>query len=193
MCHLRLSDDLRSLIAAKLQPGIEPHKLLTEIQNNITNIDRDTLATRQDILNIRKQYNIPHIQKDAADGMSTHLWVDQLATETDNPIIYYKPQGQTKDTDTLQENDFLLCIQTQFQREMMNRQANKMVCIDSTHKTTQYDFLLVTLLVKDDYQENVPVAWAIANKEDEKTLTGRPGRGVCIPKNGSNGDRPRDL
>ncbi|XP_070212709.1 uncharacterized protein [Littorina saxatilis] len=104
--------------------------------------------------------------------MSTHLWVDQLAaTETDNPIIYYNPQGQTKDTDTLQENNFLLCIQTQFQREKMNRHTHKMVCIDSTHKTTQYDFLLVTLLVIDDYQENVPVAWAIANREDEKTLT----------------------
>ncbi|KAK7460748.1 hypothetical protein BaRGS_00038826 [Batillaria attramentaria] len=46
-----------------------------------------------------------------------------------------------------------------------------MIFIDSTHKTTQYDFQLITVLVLDDYREAVPVAWAISNKEDQETLT----------------------
>ena len=29
-----------------------------------------------------------------------------------------------------------------------------------------YDFLLVTLMVKDDFGEGVPVAWLISNRED---------------------------
>jgi len=31
--------------------------------------------------------------------------------------------------------------------------------------TTAYDFQLITVLVTDDYDEGIPVAWLISNKE----------------------------
>ena len=33
-----------------------------------------------------------------------------------------------------------------------------------------YDFLLITVLVMDEYGEGVPVAWALSNREDQAAL-----------------------
>ena len=44
------------------------------------------------------------------------------------------------------------------------------VCIDATHRTNVYDFLLITIVVLDGYGEGVPVAWAISDREDASTL-----------------------
>ena len=41
---------------------------------------------------------------------------------------------------------------------------------DSTHCTTEYDFLVVSLVTLDDFQEAVPVSWAITNREDLPAL-----------------------
>ena len=48
----------------------------------------------------------------------------------------------------------------------MIQHASSLVCIDSTHCTTGCNFLLITVLVKDDYGEGVPVAWLLTNRED---------------------------
>ena len=42
--------------------------------------------------------------------------------------------------------------------------------MDSTHGTNAYQFLLISVMVLDDYGEGIPVAWAISNKEDTTTL-----------------------
>ena len=38
--------------------------------------------------------------------------------------------------------------------------------MDSTHGTNAYDFNLMTVLVVDGFGEGIPVAWAVANRED---------------------------
>ena len=42
--------------------------------------------------------------------------------------------------------------------------------MDATHSTNMYDFLLITVLVVDDFGEGIPVAWAVSDKEDNKSL-----------------------
>ena len=66
--------------------------------------------------------------------------------------------------------DFILVLQTEFQNDALKQYGGKVVCLDSTHSTTMYDFLLITLLVIDDYGEGLPVAWAISNRENLSTL-----------------------
>ena len=39
--------------------------------------------------------------------------------------------------------------------------------IDATYKINDYDFNLITFMVLDDYQEGIPVAWALSNREDK--------------------------
>lgn len=66
----------------------------------------------------------------------------------------------------LSEDSFLLGLQTEYQQDMMRKFGNKCICIGATHGTTMYDFLLVTIMVLDDYSEGIPVAWATTNSED---------------------------
>ena len=70
----------------------------------------------------------------------------------------------------VEEKDFLLALQTQFQKEMFEKHAQKLICVDATHVTTAYDFQLVTVLVTDDYKEVIPVGWLISNKETTDAL-----------------------
>lgn len=168
LCHLRLSQDLRSLIAARLANGVTPERLLDDIRDNVTEINRDMLVTRKEINNIESHYNTRKVQKHNEDITSTDLWILELSESPDNPIIYYKPQ-HSKHND-LNYEDFLICIQTPFQRDMFKTYASKLVCIDSTYKISDYDFSLTTLLVVDDFHEVIPEGWAVSKREDEKVM-----------------------
>ena len=67
----------------------------------------------------------------------------------------------------------MLVIQTEFQKDMLSKFGESGVCMDATYKVNDYDFNLITLLVLDQFQEGIPVAWAISNREDKTAL-------VCI-------------
>jgi len=88
----------------------------------------------------------------------------------DSPVLLYKAQGSDSN-DNLAVSDLMLCLQTSTQRRFMIDFGNsRMVCMDSTHGTNQYDFNLVTVLVVDDFGEGNPVAFMISNREDEIVL-----------------------
>ena len=54
---------------------------------------------------------------------------------------------------------------------MLQFGTDKIVCLDSTHGTTQYDFNLLTVMVTDDVGDGNPVAFMICNHEDEQALS----------------------
>jgi len=88
----------------------------------------------------------------------------------DSPVLLYKGQGvkPSDDTPRLARSDFILCMQTITQRRfMLQFGCGNIVCLDSTHCTTQYDFVLVTVMVVDDFVDGNPVAFMISNREDE--------------------------
>ena len=43
--------------------------------------------------------------------------------------------------------------------------------MDNTHSTNIYDFMLVTVLIIDEYGEGAPVAWALSNRFDTALIT----------------------
>ena len=47
---------------------------------------------------------------------------------------------------------------------------NKIVCVDVTHGTNSYNFLLIAVLVMDEFGEGFPVAWCYSNREDSVIL-----------------------
>ena len=67
-------------------------------------------------------------------------------------------------------DDFILTIQTEFQKDAMLQYGRKAILMDATNGTTQYDFLLISLLVIDDHGKGIPAAWAITNREDTTML-----------------------
>ena len=60
-------------------------------------------------------------------------------------------------------------LQTKFQGDM-KKYCKDVICMDATHRTNAYDFLLITVLVVDEFGGGIPVAWAITNSEDKAHL-----------------------
>ena len=108
------------------------------------------------------------------DSQSLHAWVQELQCRDFSPVLLYKVQGENDvavgQSSAFGKDDFALCIQTKFQRDMLSKFGNNTVCIDSTHSTNQYDFLLNTLMVIDDFGEGIPVAYLISNHETEAVI-----------------------
>ena len=111
------------------------------------------------------------------DSTSTFLMVKMLQQEDFNVILVYKPQGEKTltgpkiyDDIDLKNNIFVLGFQTKKQLKMFERQAHKIECIDATHKTNKYKFLLVNLVATDEFNKGYPVDHLICNREDELVL-----------------------
>ena len=167
----RMSAEMRCRIAAKLAQGVTMNSIMDYIRDSQAgSLTRDHLTTRADLRNIKHQYNIGCIKKDSDDARSVSHWVEEMQRDEYNPILCYKCQGEESDDHLVEKNDFLLGFQTEFQKEMFIKYASKLVCVDATHGTTAYDFQLITVLIIDDYDEGIPVAWLISNKESADVL-----------------------
>lgn len=65
-----------------------------------------------------------------------------------------KPQAELLDCDTLEtlaqecEQTLLLCIQTEFMKELILKYRDVVVCLDATYKTTDYAIPLFLIVVK---------------------------------------------
>lgn len=171
IAHSRISKEMRSRIAAKLAQGVNMNSIMDFIRDSQAGpLTRDHLTTRLDLHNIKHQYNISCMQKDHDDANSVLYWVAEMEREEHNPVLCFKSQGESSNHAGIETNDFLLGIQTEFQQDMFVKYATKLVCADATHGTNAYDFQLITVLVIDDYDEGIPVAWLISNKESADVL-----------------------
>ena len=87
------------------------------------------------------------------DAISVDRIVTELKEEDPSPVLYYKPQGVTDpDYPSLQKDTFLLVIMASFQASLFTAFSERIVCLDSTHKTNQYRFKLLTVMVADEYR-----------------------------------------
>jgi len=168
--HLSLPEHVRLTVASKLKEGVAIDSILDHIRDQASDsLGREHLISRQDVHNIKRQYNIDGVERHKNDQTSVCAWVEELQLLDYNPIVTFKPQGMEKEG-SLGKDDFILVIQTKFQCDMMKMFGPALVCVDATHGTNHYDFKLVTVIVLDEFGEGVPVAWMISNKEDAVTL-----------------------
>lgn len=173
LAHVPLPAETKEMIASKLLQGISIDKIMDSIRDEMSgHVYREHLTTRQDILNIKRQLNIGCIQKHTNDQSSVNAWVQDLndASNDYSPILIFKSQGNDDCDTCLNKEDFLLGIQTKFQCDVMKKYCKDVICMDATHGTNAYDFLLITVLVVDEFGEGIPVAWAISNSEDTAHL-----------------------
>jgi hypothetical protein len=170
IAHLTIPEDVRLSIAAKLLQSVAIDKIMDDIRDSVagTGLQREHLITKQDIANIKRQFNTSGIERHANDHTSVCAWVEEMRTAPFNPILVFKPQGVS--SNGLPEDDFLLVFQNEFQLEMLKEFGKNVVCCDATHATNVYGFLLITLMIIDDFGEGIPVAWAISTREDTGVL-----------------------
>lgn len=53
---------------------------------------------------------------------------------------------------------------------MLRQFGKAAICVDATHGTQKYKFLLVTVLIVNDFGKGVPVAWLVTTNETEIML-----------------------
>ena len=125
---------------------------------------------KQDLRNIVRDFDLDPSRGHTNDAVSVEVWYNRVSKVEDpslNPVLYYKRQEEEESG--FNNEDIVLIIANSFQRDMLSKFGNNIVCIDSTHDITEYDFYLTTLVVVDEYGAGVPVAYCISNKKDTKT------------------------
>lgn len=124
--------------------------------------------TRKDVQNIATAYNI-NLQdgcRHADDATSVDMWVTQCLESENNPVIYYKKQGDICAEFNLLEKDFCLIIMDKVQVELLEKFGEQFIAIDSTHGLNAYDFELTTILSVDEFHEGMPLAFMFSNRKD---------------------------
>lgn len=116
----------------------------------LTSVSRKYFLTKQDIRNIKAKVDDRIVKRHEDDASSVSMMVAELQQEAYDLILIFKPQGKRDEEHGLPEEAFVLAIQTQFQRELYQKFAVTIMCIDSTHGTNQYRFKLISVVVPDD-------------------------------------------
>ena len=152
--------------------GISNERILDDIRESLSAdaLQRVHLTSQQDLQNLKRSFNLENIQRNENDQDSVLSWINQWQSDEHNPIKYYKLQGEKDDKKKLGVDDFIIVIQTESQKYLLQCFGDKGVCCDSTHGTTGYDFGLSSLLIVDEFGEGVPVAWCLSNHEDYKFM-----------------------
>ena len=115
-------------------------------------VRRRHMVTKQDIANIRLMVKDMAVIRNKDDAMSVDLFVQELQGEPYDLILLYKRQHEVnQQLPSLTQDVFLLAIQTEFQKQLYQEHAHKVLCVDAMHGTNAYRFKLITVMVADDY------------------------------------------
>lgn len=171
--YLRLTKEERLEIAGKLEKQ-SLDSILDEISQSTTNfssITRYQATNKHDLHNIMKEFNLVKSRLCQNDLVSVNTWVQtQMALGDDNCVLGHKEQGVADPDRLLQEDDFVLIIMTKYQSDVLASYAKDKVLVDSTHKTTGYDFQLTSLVTIDEYDTGCPVAFCLSSRVDTNTM-----------------------
>ncbi|XP_065893096.1 FRAS1-related extracellular matrix protein 2-like isoform X2 [Dysidea avara] len=160
--YIPLPENAKEEIATKLSLGVNPSRILSDARGTVgdrrnrdlfdENLARQHVMTKTDIKNIETKVKDFSIKRHQNDATSVNLIVEELRNEPYNPVLIYKPQGRAEPQfPTLQDETFVLAIQTKFQKDLYEAHASTILCIDSTHGMNQYRFKLITCVVPDDH------------------------------------------
>ena len=68
-------------------------------------------------------------------------WIWEWEGQPYKPVLFHKLQGQK--ADGFKDEDFIIILQTESQQQMFQQFGDKGICVDTTHGTNMYDFLLI--------------------------------------------------
>ena len=108
-----------------------------------------------------KAFELDNIQRHPNDQDSVLSWIQEWEGIEENPIVFHKLQGQLREEVTLEKDDFVVITQTEFQIHLVQKFGAKNMCCDTTYGTTCYDIELNSLLLLNEFQEEVPVTFCV--------------------------------
>lgn len=114
-------------------------------------VKRTDFVTLADIRRIQVAIESETIRLASDDAASTLKWVKELR-EKDMLLGFKAVSDDIPEGSNMAPNTFFLAIQAPWQREMHEKIAETVLCIDGTHNTTQYyNCNLYTILGRDKW------------------------------------------
>ncbi|CAL4078084.1 unnamed protein product [Meganyctiphanes norvegica] len=111
------------------------------------------------------------------DAEAIDILVHKLDISPYSPILTYKPQDRSliigaAELDHLPHSKdlFAIGLQTMEQRDILQKSATRVLCVDTTHCQKTYEFDLFSLIIPDEYGKGFPIAYFVTNYRDEVTL-----------------------
>lgn len=174
MSFLNFTNLTTYYFTGKIAQGVSFNKILDDIRDSLISsqtLERIYLLDNQDLRNIKKEFSLEsHIKFHANDATSVYVWTELMKKlGEDSPVLYYKPQDS--ENILFKKEDFILIIMTSFQATLFKKFGCEKVCVDSTHGTNGYDFLLTSVVIVDEFGTGVPVAFLLSNRVDTVILT----------------------
>lgn len=162
LAYLAVPRDEREKLASKISSGLSYDEILKE--HALTKKDQLYLLTRKDLNNISRAFNIKEKVVESSNDVDIELFIK----EHEKSIIFLHKSGETSGSsdDILKEEDFFMILMTKKQKEVLQKFGSKVISVDGTFTLTNCNFLLLILLIIDDYHEGVPVAFGISSRND---------------------------
>ncbi|XP_072399485.1 uncharacterized protein [Diabrotica undecimpunctata] len=171
--RMRLSKKEKDEVAKYIASKIPFDNILDNLKASLSNdeVQRRDLIKLKDMHNIARDYNLKVEEvSQSNDSTSVHSWVVEMQ-KFGKIVIFYKPQGSmSPEFPQLKDDDFVLVIMNDTQREMLKRFGEKCVSIDSTHGLNSYGLELTTLFALDDVNQGFPCTFMFSNRTDGEIL-----------------------
>lgn len=142
--------------------------ILNQIRESASNVkDMFNLVDKQDLYNIQRDFGLYDGRFDNNDFLSVARHIKFMSYETDNPILYFRSPSTQSEAESRQTS-MLVVIATPFQlQSLATHGKNGTICMDSTHGTAGYGYLLTSIVVVDDFGNGVPVAFCLSSNSSE--------------------------
>jgi len=111
------------------------------------------MVTLRDIENLRKKH-CAQVRLDSNDALAVDKLIETL--RSDDCILDYSSDG----------DDYFIGISTPFQRRMLKTFGSELVFMDAVHGLSIYGHVVLTLVVRDEFGNGVPVAFGITPSEN---------------------------
>lgn len=171
--HVRFDKEIRYDIASKLVAGIPPDRIVKTYrrrdEDSSTVIkSKEHLLTKKDVQNVGTVHNVSKISirnerrcPDDVQGVESYVTDEKNV----NSVLFYKRQGE--EHPKFKTEDLIFIIMKQEQEQKLKTFGKYVICLDGSHGTNMYDFLLHTLFIVDEYEEGYPACFMITNRNDE--------------------------
>lgn len=171
--HLRLTKFDKSNIAGQIAQGVPRDIVLDNIRASAgSDVDRIHMVTIKDIKNIEKAFGIQSNEHKRVNYGITNLdsWVSKMKSfGDDSMIVYYKnKEVLASSEEVLDVLDVCLILMTRGQSDIFKKFGeNGIFYLPVILIKNDCEMHLYSLMVVDDINEVVPVAFMISNRLDE--------------------------
>ena len=122
---------------------------MSTVRDSAPDGSHDKFIAPKDVNRMARALDDEKIRLHPEDAISTKLWVDRL--KADNALVFYKDKiGLPPPDSRLDQDLFILCIQTEFQLDAFRCLGNGFIGINATHNITQYQDLLLFMIIARD-------------------------------------------